>query len=153
MTRSFQGADEILIYAPPEQVWSVLEDSTFLPRWAPMVKRTTGKEETVGSTRSCEVEWEGRQDHVVERCVEAIPHMRIAWVMEQGMMTKMFSEVRFGFDLQDQSAQTTCLRLHFLYQPRYILARLMFHLLMKRKLAHLRQMLLANIKNLVEGRA
>ena len=70
----YQGSSETEIKARPDQVWAILEDSACLSQWAPMVKSTKGKTERVGSVRSCEVEWEGRKDYVVERCVEAIPN-------------------------------------------------------------------------------
>ncbi len=54
----YQGRSEIEIKARPDQVWAILEDSTRLPDWAPMIKGTTGKIEKVGSLRTCQVEWE-----------------------------------------------------------------------------------------------
>ena len=56
----YQGISEIEIKARPDQVWAVLEDSTQLSAWAPMIKQTTGKIERVGSVRTCQIEWEGR---------------------------------------------------------------------------------------------
>lgn len=148
--KAMQGADEVLIQAKAEQIWKILEDSTFLPQWAPMVKSTTGKTERVGSVRTCQVEWEGRKDEVTERCIEAIPNRKITWIMEQGMMTKMFSKIQFGFDLEPKNGGATLVRLGFLYEPKNLLARLMYSLMMRRKLDSLRKTLLANIKNLAE---
>lgn len=153
MGTAFQGSSEILVKAKPEQIWAVLEDSTLLPQWAPMVKSTTGKTERVGSVRTCQVEWEGRKDQVVEQCVEAIPNKKITWVMEQGMMTKMFSKINFWFILEHRDSNTTSLQLGFLYQPRTLLARLMYFLMMRRKFGQLRQSLLKNIKDFVEQRS
>ena len=151
--KAMQGCDETLIHAKTEQIWKILEDSTLLPQWAPMVKSTTGKIERVGSIRTCQVEWEGRKDEVVEWCIEAIPNKKIAWVMEQGMMTKMFSTIRFWHILEPRHNNATLLQMGFLYQPRHLLARLMYSLMMKRKLAQLRRTLLTNIKNLAEQRS
>ncbi len=148
--KALQGRDEILIQARPERIWGILQDSTCLPQWAPMVKSTTGKIEGVGSVRTCQVEWEGRKDQVVERCIEAVPNKKIAWVMERGMMTKMFSKIQFGFTLEPKDGGATLVQLGFLYEPRNLLARLMYSLMMKRKLNQLRQTLLKNIKNLSE---
>lgn len=152
MGRAFQGSSEIAVSTGPERIWAILEDSTRLPQWAPMVKSTTGKAEKVGSTRTCQVEWDGRSDQVTERCVEAIPNRKIAWVMEQGMMTKLFSTIRFGFLLEPQGANTTRLKLEFLYEPRHLPARLMYALMMRRKMEQLRQVLLDNVKRLAEQR-
>ncbi len=153
MAGVLEGSNEILVDSRPERIWAVLEDSTLLPRWAPMVKSTTGKTERVGSVRTCLVEWEGRQDQVMERCVEAIPNKSIAWVMERGMMKKMFSSIRFGFVLEPRGAMATSLQLHFQYEPRNLLGRLMYALMMKRKLEQMRRSLLRNIKDLAEQRA
>lgn len=150
---SIRGSDEILIDARPEQVWDVLADSTLLPRWAPMVKSTTGKTERAGSVRACQVEWDGRKDEVVERCIEAIPPEKIAWVMERGGMTKLFSRIQFGFALEPRDGNGTLLRLEFLYEPRNVVARLMYALMMRRKMENLRRSLLQNLKSLVEARA
>ena len=153
MGTAFEGSSEIVVKAKPELIWAVLEDSTLLPQWAPMVKSTTGKKESVGSTRTCQVVWEGRQDEVVERCVEAVPNRKIAWVMEQGMMTKMFSKISFWFVLEARDGNATSLQLGFLYQPKDLLARLMYALMMRRKLDRLRRILLANVRDLAEQRS
>lgn len=70
---SIEGTNEVTVDSSPRSVWRVLEDSTCLSEWAPMVKHTTGVRETVGSRRTCQVEWDGRRDEVVERCTEATP--------------------------------------------------------------------------------
>lgn len=75
---SIEGSNQIVIEASPDRVWRVLEDSTCLSQWATMVKETTGVRETVGSRRTCQVEWEGRKDEVVERCTEASSDRRIS---------------------------------------------------------------------------
>lgn len=150
--KAFHGSSEILVKARPEQVWAILEDSTRLPDWAPMIKGTTGKIEKVGSLRTCQVEWEGRKDEVVERCIEATPPKKILWVMEKGGMKKLFSDIRFGFALEPKDGDITLLRLEFLYEPKNIIAYLMYILMMKRKLKDLRQTLLNNLKELAENR-
>lgn len=147
---AFHGSSEILVKARPEKVWAILEDSTRLSRWTPMIKGTTGKKEKVGSVRTCQVEWEGRKDEVTERCIEANPPKKILWVMEKGGMKKLFSDIRFGFALEPKDGDMTLLRLEFLYEPRNILARLMYALMMRRKLEGLRQSLLGNLKGLIE---
>ncbi len=150
MKRIVQGSNEIVVNAKPEPIWRVLEDSTLLPQWAPMVKRTTGTTERVGSVRTCEVEWQGRRDEVVERCVEATPYRRIGWVMEHGMMTKMFSGIAFGFVLEPRDTNTTLLRTEYRYEPRNVLTGVMFKLMMARKLNEMRETLLTNLKSLIE---
>lgn len=152
MARAFQGSSELTVNAGPERIWAILADSTVLPQWAPMVKATTGKTERVGSVRTCQVELDGRHDQVTERCIEALPNRKITWVMEQGVMTRLFSTVRFGFLLDPQGPNMTQLKIEFLYEPRHLPARLMYALIMRRKMEQLRQVLLENIKRLAEKR-
>lgn len=152
MTQALQGSNEIIVNAKPEVIWHVLQDSTLLPKWAPMVTHTTGTTERVGSVRTCQVEWQGRRDEVVERCVEATPYRRIGWVMERGMMMKMFSRVAFGFALEPRGPNTTLLRMDYRYAPKNVLAALMFKVMMRRKLNEMRGTLLANLKSLIERR-
>lgn len=149
---SIEGSNEITIDASPDRVWRVLEDSTCLSEWATMVKHTTGVKETVGSCRTCQVEWEGRKDEVVEKCTDATPNKYIAWVMKRGMMLKIFSKVAFGFTLEPRSGRATLVRMHYSYQPKNFFAGLMFRLMMSRKLNQMRQTLLSNLKGLVEKR-
>ena len=68
------------------------------------------------------------------------------------MTSKMFSTIRFGFDLEPRDDSTTLLRMEFLYEPRHILARFMYHLMMKKKMESLRRELLGNLKKLAEAR-
>ncbi len=70
--------------------------------------------------------------------------------MEKGGMKKLFSDIRFGFALVPKDGDMTLLRLEFLYEPRNILARFMYALMMRRKLEGLRQSLLRNLKGLIE---
>lgn len=149
---SIEGSNEITVDAAPDRIWRVLEDSTCLSQWATMVKQTTGVRETVGSLRTCQVEWDGRKDEVVERCTEATPARRISWVMERGMMLKVFSKVAFGFDLEPKDARTTLVRMHYSYEPKNFFAGLMFRLMMSGKLDRMRQTLLSNLKAFVEKR-
>lgn len=153
MKTVFQGSDEIVVHAGPERIWAILEDSTLLSRWAPMVKSTTGKTERVGSVRECQVEWSGRRDMVSERCIEAIPYKRIAWVMERGAMTRLFSKIFFWFALESVGERATKLQLGFQYEPRTLMARVIYPLMMKRKLDKLRKTFLENLKQLAEARA
>lgn len=152
MPRILEGSNDVIINAKPDAIWRVLEDSTLLPKWAPMVKRTTGTTEKVGSVRTCQVEWQGRTDELVERCVEATPYRRIGWIMERGMMTKMFSKIAFGFALEPRDGNTTLLRMEYRYEPKSVLASLMFRVMMRRKLDDMRKMLLGHLKAFIEKR-
>ncbi len=90
---------------------------------------------------------------MVERCVEAIPYQKIMWVMEQGEMKKMFSDIRFGFILEPKQSKSTLLRLDGYYQPRNAFTRLLYALMLRRKLHDMIQTLVGNLKDLIEKRA
>lgn len=150
--KALHGSNQIVVEATPAQVWAVLQDSSLLTQWAPMVKHTTGQIETVGSSRACQVEWKGRKDEVVERCVEAVPHQRISWVMEKTDMKKMFSDIRFGFRLEPHGPDATRLTMEGTYSPRHVVAWAMYSFLLRRMLHQLRESLLANLKRFIEER-
>src|SRR5258706_8071972 len=98
MNWMIQGTDEIMVEAKPEAMWEVLENGDRLTEWAYLVRHTTGGRETLGSVRHCEVEF-GKPGKVVERCVELVPGVRIAWVMTEDSFGfgKMFAEMGFSF--------------------------------------------------------
>lgn len=51
------------IPVPCDEVWAILEDSTLLPRWVPVVDevlRCAPGGESVGSLRECRVNFAGR---------------------------------------------------------------------------------------------
>ncbi|HEV8657560.1 MAG TPA: SRPBCC family protein [Thermoanaerobaculia bacterium] len=149
---TIKGTHEITISTPPDEVWRVLEDSTLLPAWVPMVKHTTGLRETAGSTRTCEVEWNGRRDEVSERCTEATRNERIAWALERGMLLKMFSKVSFAFVLKKEQSEATRVTMEYSYEPRNFITSLLFRVMMARKMATMRRGLLANLRRVVEER-
>src|SRR4051812_5642041 len=152
MTRQPQGASEIVIHASPEKIWALLEDSARLAEWAPMVKRTTGRRETLGAIRECEVEFDGRPGRIVEKCVEYRPFSRIGWLMVEDSFgfSKMLDDLGFDFVLEPASAKSTRVVNTSYYRPRGLLAKLMSALLMRPKFRKMRARVLANLKRLAE---
>lgn len=153
MNERLQGRDEVVVNATPQRIWESLEDSTCLPEWMPMVKRTTGKREMVGAVRECDVQIDGRDGRVIERCVEHSPYHRIAWVLQEDTFgfSKMLSDFGFSFTLEPLGANTTLLRNETYYRPEGLLASLMSVLMMRRKFRRVRQAALANLKRRAEG--
>lgn len=82
MTTGVQGTDAIVVDAPVETVWRILEDGARLPEWMALVKRTDSTREVLGAVRHCDVALGARAGSVVERCVECDPGRTIAWRME-----------------------------------------------------------------------
>lgn len=141
-----------MVHAPPERIWAILEDSTRLSEWAPMVKRTTGKREVLGAVRECEVEFDGKPGRVVEKCVECDPFRKIGWRMTEDSFgfSRMLDDLGFDFVLEPVGAQETRVVNTSYYRPKGLLARLMGVLMMRPKFRKLRERVLANVKRLAE---
>ncbi len=153
MKAPLQGSDELLIHARPEDIWHVLEDGTCLPKWMPMVKHTTGTREVLGAVRECTVEMSGRKGRSVERCVESIPHRRIAWALEEDTLgfNKLLADFSFSFTLEPRGPAATLVRNDTYFRPKGLLARLMNAPIMSRKFRRVRQDALRGIQRLAEG--
>lgn len=148
-----QGSDDIIIQASPQAVYKILTDGSLLPQWMPPVLHTTAGIETVGCTRECEVEMEGRSGKVVERCIEAIPGQRIAWALVDDTLgfNKMLEGFSFSFSLESLPGGATRVINETCYKPRNIFAALMNVLLLLRKFSKVRQKALEGIKGLAES--
>jgi carbon monoxide dehydrogenase subunit G len=152
MARQPQGASEIVIHASPEKIWALLEDSTRLAEWVPMVKRTTGKREMLGAVRECEVEFDGKPGRVVEKCVACDPFRKIGWRMTEDSygFSRMLDDLGFDFVLEPAGPQETRVVNTSYYRPKGLLAKLMGALMMQPKFRKLRERVLANLKRLAE---
>lgn len=149
-----QGSNEIVIEAAAEQVWAVLQDATRLPDWAPMVLKTTGTREAMGAVRECEVNLEGRSGRVCERCVTFEPFTRIGWELVHDTLgfSRLLGEFGFDFVLEPLGQAETRVRNSTYYTPRGVLGSLMSVLVLRRKFAAIRSRMLANLKQISEGR-
>lgn len=152
MSWQVQGSDEIVIEAVPERIWEILEDTTRLPEWAPMVRHTSAQRESLGAVRECAVELEGRPGRVAERCVEFVPNRRIAWLMveESFGFGRMFADQGFSFTLEPRGGGQTLVRNESYYRPKQVLAQVMSVVLMRGKFRHIRERVLLNLKRLAE---
>jgi uncharacterized protein YndB with AHSA1/START domain len=155
VTSKLQGSSEIVIDAPADAVWAVLEDSRAnLPRLWPMVKscEIDGKER-VGAMRRCGVEFMGKDGYTVERCIESVPNRRLAHSIEDDSFgfSRMLSDFWFAFILEPQTAETTRVRVETHFEPKGLRARLMSKLMMRRKFGEIRETALANLKRVAEN--
>ena len=71
-----QGRNEIIIATRPDEIWAILQDSTRLTQWVPMVERTTGARGSVGAVRQCQVRLDGRRGRVTKCCIIFEPPSR-----------------------------------------------------------------------------
>jgi Polyketide cyclase / dehydrase and lipid transport len=159
MQGKLQGQNEIVVYASPDRIWEILEDSeSNLPRVLPMVTTCeiqSGGRERIGAVRTCDVDFGGKTGKTVERCIERVPHRRLAHRIEDDSFgfSRRLSDFWFSFTLEPVSAGTTLVRLETHYDPRGILGRLMSALMAKRQFGRVRESALENLKRLAESGA
>ncbi len=150
-----QGHSEQMIDAPPARVWAVLEDSSRLPEWVPVVERLTehADREQPGSVRRCEVAMGSKHGYMVERCVEAVSERRLRHAVEDDSLgfTKLFRDYSFTLELDPRANDTTVVTCETFYEPRGLVARALNAVVMRRKFTGVREDLLLGLKEVVEG--
>jgi uncharacterized protein YndB with AHSA1/START domain len=150
-----QGHSERTIEAPPSDVWAVLEDSSVLARWVPVVERISehAEREEPGSVRRCEVAMGGRRGFIVERCIESVPERKLRHAVDDDSLgfTKMFRDYTFTLELEPRAERSTLVTCETFYEPRGILARAMNAAVMRRRFDAVREDILQGLKDLVEG--
>lgn len=157
MNGRLQGANEILVQAPPHRIWQILEDSQqHLPRVLPMVQTCaieSGGLERVGAVRTCDVDFGGKHGTTVERCIDHVPDRRLAHRIEDDSFgfSRVFSDFWFSFALEPESAGATRVRIETHYDPKGIAGRLMSELMGKRRFRRVRESALENLKRLAES--
>ena len=155
MRGKLQGSSEIVVAAPPEAVWEILEDSRpNLPRLWPMVKscEIEGKER-VGAVRKCAVDLMGKSGYTVERCIESVPNRRLAHSIEEDSFgfSRVLSDFWFAFILEPTDGGATRVRCESHFDPKGLKGRIMSALMIKRKFRDVRETALANLKRLAEA--
>ncbi|MBI5873763.1 MAG: SRPBCC family protein [Candidatus Omnitrophica bacterium] len=147
-----QGRDEIVIHASPETIFSILQDSTLLSQWMPVVNATTGKLEEIDAVRHCDVSFSGKKGQVAEKCIECVPNRRIAWLLIDDTLGfgKMLEDFNFSFDLVEKGEKETLVVNKSFFKPKTILARVMVWLMIRRKFRQVRMMALTNLKKISE---
>jgi len=150
---TIQGSDAVVIDAPAERIWALLEEGPRLPEWMPIVKTTTGALEVLDAERTCEVEFEGKRGTVRERCVEYDARRRIAWrlVADTLGFGRLFDDMGFSFTLEPRSDGTTLVRNASYYRPRNLLATMLSVVVMRRKFRGIRLLALDNLRRLCDA--
>ncbi len=152
MNGNIQGRNEIVVAVGPEVIWTILQDSTRLTQWAPMVEHTTGAREAVGAVRECRVQLDGRPGRVTERCVVFEPHSRIGWELMEDTFgfSRMLRDFGFDFVLEPVGGNATRVQSTTYYNPNGLFGAVMNILAMRGKFHHIRALMLANLKALSE---
>lgn len=151
---TLQGRSEQMVAASPQRIWAVLEDSTRLPDWVPVVERVTehDKRESAGAVRRCEVAMAGKRGYIVERCLESIPERKLHHAVDDDSFgfTKMFRDYSFTLELVPRGESTTRVICETFYEPRNPLTRVINALVMRRRFSSVREDILRGLKELVE---
>ena len=158
MKGKHQLTRHIEINATPEEVWSVVADSSRLPEWAPPVQgisEISHGPEGVGTTRVCEVDFAGRPGTMTERCVEFDPPRRAGYVVDEDSLGfgKMFADYGFTVTIEERPNGSSIAQTDTYYTPRNPLYWLMNAMMMRRKFASTVDGLLAGLKRSSEKRA
>lgn len=154
MASKLQVQNEMEIQAPAGKVWEIItDDPSYLSVLNPSVKRVTSQEPGMGAVRSCDVMMDGKTGNMEERCVQYTPLESITWLLQQDSLgfNKMFSDVRFSFELKPKGEHSTYVISKSFYDPKHVFSRLMNALMMRRKLYRVQENILKNLKKVAEG--
>ena len=159
MKGKLQGRNEIVVHAPADRIWEILEDSeSNRPHVLPMVRTCeieSGGRERIGAVRTCEVDFGGKTGTTVERCIERVAHRRLTHRIERDSFgfSRRLSDFWFSFILEPASAETTLVRIETHYDPNGIVGSLMSALMARRQFGKVRESALENLKRLAESTA
>lgn len=157
MTAPRQGRTELVIEASPPRIWSILEDSSRLPEWVPLVREVTRHEarEGPGTVRHCNVQFGTKRGYMVERCIEAVPERRLVHAVDDDSLgfNRMFADYTFALELEPEGAERTRVACEAFYEPRGLVGKVMNALLMRRKFAGARDQILSGLKRAAESQA
>lgn len=147
-----QAHNQAIINAPISSVWSIITDINMLKKVNPGVITAIGRMDKQGETRTCEIQNGGRKGTMTEKLVELVPEKKTVWVIESDSMgmAKMLKDPRFCFYLEKVSDNKTRIINESYYKPANIMVSIMNAVMMKRKMGHIQQQILNNIKTLAE---
>lgn len=147
-----QAHNEAIIKAPISAVWSIITDISLLHKINPGVITATGRMDTLGATRTCEMENGGRKGTMTEKLAELVHEQKTVWVIENDSMgmAKMLRDPRFCFYLEKIDDGTTKITNESYYEPANLMVSMMNSLMMKRKMGQIQEKILSNIKAIAE---
>ena len=148
-----QARNEIIINAPVRNIWAIITDINLLQKTNPGVLKATGRMDMQGETRTCEFDNKGKRGMMTERLIELVPEEKTVWTIESDTMgmSKMLKETRFCFELEKLDDNKTRVVNESYYQPTNFIIGIMNELMMKKKMRHIQEQILTNIKSLAEN--
>jgi len=149
---TLQARNEAVINASVESLWAVITDINLLHKINPGVIKASGRMDRQGETRTCEIENNGRTGTMVERLVELVPQKKTVWTIESDTMgmSRMLSDTRFVFNLEQLNEKQTKVINETYYQPTNLVAKIVNGLMMKRMIRKAQEQILFNLRSLTE---
>ena len=146
------------VNAPVGVVYRLFMDNAELANWAPAVDAVTdihgGDGSGLGATRTCAVTMNGKKGTMVERCVEAVPERRAAFLVVDDSFGfgKMLTGYGFTAHFTPAASEQTTVRIETFYTPAHPAAAALNRLVMRRKFRDVVDQLLAGLRTLAEQR-
>lgn len=147
-----QAHNEAIISAPISSVWAIITDISLLDKINPGVITAKGRMDKQGETRTCEMSNNGRIGTMTEKLIELVHEKKTVWAIESDSMgmTKMLKDPRFCFYLEKVDDNNTKIINESYYKPGNLIVSIMNAVMMKRKMGHIQEQILNNIKTLAE---
>ncbi|TMI82368.1 MAG: hypothetical protein E6H10_09815 [Bacteroidetes bacterium] len=147
-----QARNEAIVNAPISTVWAIITDINLLHKINPGVIKATGRMDKQGEIRTCEMDNRGRKGTMTEKLIELVPEKKTVWAIENDTMgmSKMLKDPRFCFYLEKLGDNKTKIINESYYQPASLMVKIMNALMMKKKMRHIQEKILSNIKSLSE---
>ena len=147
-----QARNEMVIDAPISKIWAIITDINQLTKVNPGIVSATGRMDMIQSTRTCEIDNQGKRGTLTERLIELVPEKKTVWSLESDTMgmSKMLKEVTFCFNLEKMDNSKTRVINETYYTPAHFIAKIMNAVVMKRMIAKAQKQILNNIKRLTE---
>lgn len=121
----FQGRDTILVDAPADLVWRLIDDSNELIKWGPPVAGVEvigqpGEPEALGTARRIHVNFGRKSGYFLERRIEHVPERRISYLIyEENLgLFRVASRPGFSLEIEPHEGTATHVEFTFWHDPR-----------------------------------
>lgn len=152
-----QIEETIVINAPVEDVFAVLDDSSHLAQWVPAVSRVTKYDEggeQVGAVRHCEAALGGKTGKMVEEVIDRKEGRSLTYKIAEETfgMAKMFKGYGFRTSVEPIGNSQTRAKIETHYTPANPLFSLMNAVMMRRQFRGIVKGILGGLKEFSENR-
>jgi uncharacterized protein YndB with AHSA1/START domain len=156
MTGRFQWRASVIAAASRNQVWSVVDDITLIPRYHPEVRKVDllsgHRTRKIGARYRCTIP-EGRKGSCVEEVVDYVPGERMATAFSEDTwgISKMLRDFVVEAVLVPRGSHETALVLEAYYEPVGFQSKFLNALFLRRMMKRRALRTLEGIKRLAES--